>query len=321
MSMRSMTLWQELFRETEQPLFHRTGVLWIARESDSQSAATRATLATAGVVHEVVPIEEVARRYPQIHIDVPDAYGIFEPDSGALMARRAVAAVADSAIRNGVQYASEAVPAPLTERFDSGIQTLGGRQIRAANYVFACGPWLGKLFPRLLGRRIFPTRQEVFFFAPPAGDPNFSPGRLPVWFDYTDARGPYGFPDLESRGFKLAFDRHGPPVDPDTLDRRISPEGVKEAYRYLAERFPALAHAPLTESRVCQYENTSSGNFLIDRHPDFPNVWFVGGGSGHGFKHGPAVGEYACRQILQQGEPEPRFSLALKSERQERTVH
>ena len=114
MSMRSMTLWQELFRETEQPLFHRTGVLWIARESDSQSAATRATLARTGVVHEIVPIEEVARRYPQIRIDVPDAYGIYEPDSGALMARRAVAAVADSAIRNGVQYASEAVPAPVS---------------------------------------------------------------------------------------------------------------------------------------------------------------------------------------------------------------
>jgi glycine/D-amino acid oxidase-like deaminating enzyme len=177
------------------------------------------------------------------------------------------------------------------------------------------------LFPALLGRRIFPTRQEVFFFAPAAGDPNFSPGRLPVWFDYTDPRGPYGFPDIESRGFKLAFDRHGPPIDPDTLDRRVSVEGLAEAYRYLAERFPGLRDAPLTESRVCQYENSSNGDFLIDRHPEFANVWLAGGGSGHGFKHGPAAGEYLCRQILQQGRAEPRFSLAAKAQRQQRTVY
>jgi len=236
------------------------------------------------------------------------------------MARRAVAAVADFAIRNGLGYAVEAVTPP-PEEIKAAIKTASGQKIRAGNYVFACGAWLAKLFPRVLGQRIFPTRQEVFFFAPPAGDPSFSPSRLPVWFDYTDRRGPYGFPDLESRGFKLAFDRHGPHIDPDTLERRVTAEGLAEAYRYLAERFPALRDAPLTESRVCQYENTSSGDFLIDRHPDFANVWLVGGGSGHGFKHGPAVGEYVCRQILQEGEPEPRFSLETKAVTQDRTVY
>ena len=321
MSMRSMTLWQELFQQTGQPLFHRTGVLWIARETDLQSGATRATLAREGIVHEIVALDEIARRYPQIRIELPDAYGIFEPGSGALMARRAVAAVADSAIRNGVEFAVAAVPSPAPENIRSGIRAAGGREIHARNYVFACGAWLAKLFPRLLGTRIFPTRQEVFFFAPPAGDPQFSPARLPVWFDYTDPRGPYGFPDLESRGFKLAFDRHGPAIDPDTLERRVTPEGLAEAYRYLSERFPALRDAPLTESRVCQYENTPTGDFLIDRHPDRENVWMVGGGSGHGFKHGPAVGEYVCDRILRGGAVDPRFSLASKLATRQRTVY
>jgi glycine/D-amino acid oxidase-like deaminating enzyme len=89
----------------------------------------------------------------------------------------------------------------------------------------------------------------------------------------------------------------------------------------MAERFPALRAAPLAESRVCQYENTSNGDFLIDRHPEWEDMWLVGGGSGHGFKHGPAVGEYVTARILGGGEAEPRFSLAAKGERQGRTVY
>jgi glycine/D-amino acid oxidase-like deaminating enzyme len=90
----------------------------------------------------------------------------------------------------------------------------------------------------------------------------------------------------------------------------------------MTRRFPALAHAPLVESRVCEYENTSSGDFLIDRHPTLENVWLVGGGSGHGFKHGPAVGDYVARAL--RGElrtPEPRFSLASKQVEKHRAVH
>jgi glycine/D-amino acid oxidase-like deaminating enzyme len=71
---------------------------------------------------------------------------------------------------------------------------------------------------------------------------------------------------------------------------------------------------------VCQYANTSNGDFLIDRHPDASNVWLVGGGSGHGFKHGPAVGEYLAEQILGGGKVEPRFALDAKAQVQNRRV-
>jgi sarcosine oxidase len=316
MAMRSLELWQDLFRRTGQPLFHRTGVLWIARENDSHSAATRATLEKAGVPIELLSASEMARRYPQMQFGSSETYGIYEPASGALLARRAVAAVVEDAQALGADYAAEAIAPPDT----GAIRTLSGEVIRARDYIFACGPWLPKVFPALLGKRIHPTRQEVFFFAPPAGDHSFAPPHLPVWLDFTDPRGPYGCPDIERRGFKLAFDHHGDAFDPDTGDRRVSSEGIAEAYRFLAERFPALSGAPLTESRVCQYENTSSGDFLIDRHPELRNVWLVGGGSGHGFKHGPAVGEYVSR-ILNGGAEEPRFALASKGEMQRRAVY
>ena len=298
MAMRSLELWKALGRG----LFHPTGVLWIGRQGHEYTTATRATLQRAGVITEILDGDKLARRYPQMRFHDPGLYGIFEPDSGALMARRAVAEVVADAVRMGARYetAATAPPAGVT--------------------VYACGPWLPKLFPEILGNRIFPTRQEVFFFAPPAGDARFAAPALPVWIDWTDPRGPYGFPDLESRGFKLAFDRHGDPFDPDTGDRRLSDEGLSEARRFLAERFPDLRDAPLTESRVCQYENTSNGDFLIDRHPENGNVWLMGGGSGHGFKHGPAVGEYVADCILRGRAAEPRFALANKAAAQRRTV-
>jgi glycine/D-amino acid oxidase-like deaminating enzyme len=144
---------------------------------------------------------------------------------------------------------------------------------------------------------------------------------MPVWIDFSDPRGPYGFPDLEARGVKIAFDQHGPHIDPDRVDRVPSADALAAARDFLGERFPALSGAPLVEARVCQYENTSNGDFLIDRHPDFTNVWLVGGGSGHGFKHGPAVGEYAAAALMLHGGPvEPRFSLASKAETPHRTV-
>ena len=297
MSMQSLPQWQALGGN----LFHRTGVLWLSRETDPYSSATRETLSSCGVPFEEWSAAELTRRYPQMRTE-PGMYGVFEPESGALLARRAVAEVVADAIRMGVRYETATAPPP------------------AAILVYACGPWLPKLFPQLLGDRIFPTRQEVFFFAPPAGDSRFAPGAFPCWLDFRDPRGSYGFPDLESRGIKLAFDRHGPAFDPDTGDRRVSDEGIAEARQFLAERFPDLRDVPLTEARVCQYENTSNGDFLIDRHPERKNVWLVGGGSGHGFKHGPAVGAYVAGQILETCAAEPHFSLASKAAVQQRTV-
>jgi glycine/D-amino acid oxidase-like deaminating enzyme len=142
---------------------------------------------------------------------------------------------------------------------------------------------------------------------------------LPIWVDFDSEA--YGFPDLENRGVKVAIDRHGPPFDPELGDRLVTREGLNEARTYIGHRVPGLRAAPVVEARVCQYENTSNGDFLIDRHPDHENVWLVGGGSGHGFKHGPAIGEYMLARLNGDEEGiEPRFSLATKLTTQLREV-
>jgi glycine/D-amino acid oxidase-like deaminating enzyme len=239
------------------------------------------------------------------------------------MARRAVQTLVAEFVRAGGVYQTEAIEPPRARNGSlDEIRTAAGERIVADRFVFACGPWLPRLFPELLGSRIFPTRQEVFFFAPPPGDERFLPGRLPGWADFNGGDIYYGFPDLEGRGFKIAHDAHGDRMDPDRGDRTPSAAALADVRRYMERRFPALAGRPLSEARVCQYENSSNGDLLIDFHPQHPDVLLVGAGSGHGFKHGPEVGRYAAALLGGDlGALQPRFSLATKAEAQSRGVH
>jgi len=316
-SVRSLALWKEFFAAAGQRLFHQTEVLWLAGKDDSRVRQAAEVLGRCGVAFEELNRAQLEKRYPQIGLD-GITKGLLEPNSGVLMARRAVAAVAEDAQRIGVDYRVAQIAEPRGSGAISAVTTNSGEHIEAGAFVFACGAWLGKLFPEVLGERIFPSRQEVFFFGVPPGDARFAPPALPTWLFQEDEI--YGMPDLESRGLKIAVDRHGERVDPDTQSRLASAKGAEEARRFVEQRFPALRGAPIVETRVCQYENTWNGDFLIDRHPQMENVWFVGGGSGHGFKHGPAVGQYVAERILGGGEEETRFSLASKQTAQKRAV-
>jgi sarcosine oxidase len=314
---RSLQLWQKFFADFKSPvpLFHHTGVLWLAREHDAYCEATLTNLQAVGARCERLTQNELRTRYPQLNFDGID-WAILESDAGVLMARRAVQAVALKARSNGVDYLEEAIPTPVTSR---NLITTNGREIAAEHVVFACGPWLPKLFPDLLGGLIYVTKQEIFFLGVPPGDDLFKPPKLPVWVDFNDLV--YAMPNLDARGFKLAIDAHGPEFDPDHGERVVSETSIPAVREYLKRRMPLLADAPVMETRVCQYENTSNGDFLIDRHPALENVWLVGGGSGHGFKHGPAVGEYVTAMISGNARPEPRFSLAQKENVQQRKVY
>jgi sarcosine oxidase len=314
---RSLALWQELFAKRDN-FFVKTGILWLARDRDPYCEATLTTLQKLGVNHERLAPAELLQRFPQLKL-VPGAWGILEPEAGVLLARRAVQATVAEARAIGVDYLEEAVVAPATRGKIDSIRTVSGKEIAGDRFVFACGPWLPKLFPELLRELIQVTRQEVFFFGVPAGDESFSVGVMPAWVDFNDLV--YALPNVDGRGFKIAIDAHGAAFDPDSGERVVSSAGLKAVRQYLVQRVPRLADAPVTETRVCQYENTSNGDFLIDRHPGFENVWIVGGGSGHGFKHGPVVGEYVAGMIFGEGIKEERFGLGNKRRVHEREVY
>ena len=315
---RSLGAWLELFRDSRQELFTRTGVLWMAHADDPATDETIETLRHLRVPFEALDRAELEQRYPQLTFG-PITRGVLEPEAGVIMARRAVQAVLRQTVKQGVDYCVAAVEPPTGNGPIDALVTSDGDRIVAGTYVFACGPWLPKLFPAALGDRIHPTRQEVFFFGLEPGDRRFAPPAMPAWMDL--AHGVYCLPDLEGRGFKVGLDHHGPPFDPDTGERIVSDEALAVARMVLARRVPALEAAPLLEGHVCQYSNSWNGDFVIDRHPEIDNVWLVGGGSGHGFKHGPAVGEYVTEQLSGRATPEARFTLEAHQQDRERGIY
>jgi glycine/D-amino acid oxidase-like deaminating enzyme len=166
--------------------------------------------------------------------------------------------------------------------------------------VWSCGGWLGRLFPGLVSLTV--TQQELHFFD---GGPAWR--AAPGWVDYD--RATYGTGDLDDLGVKTAWDEQGPPLDPDADLPPGTPEIERLTRGYLADRFPALADAPLKGIKTCRYELSPDSHFIAAPHPEHPAVWIVGGGSGHGFKHGPAMAERLAAAWDEGAPLPPRFAL------------
>lgn len=281
----------------------------MAEADDAYERGSLPALQEAEIPFEQLDVNELQRRWPQINFENVK-WGIHEPESGYLLARASAQAVVEQFVAEGGEYRQLAVTARDLDHGQLKVLTLSdGSTLVADRYVFACGPWLGKLFPSTVGRIFISTKQEIFFFGTPAGDPRYNEGNLPVWADHSD-HFMYGIPGNQGRGFKVADDTRGPEFDPTSGERLVSEEGLAGVRQYVSYRFPGMKNAPLLETRVCQYENTTDQNFIIDRHPENSNVWIVGGGSGHGFKHGPALGEMVAKLVLKDGTADASFRLA-----------
>jgi sarcosine oxidase len=312
---RALEHWLDLERAAGQRLFVPSGVLWFAHRDDGFEADSLSTLERLGIPVERWPAEVLRRRYPQI-VGEDLAWALFEPEGGALLARRGVATACAALVADGGEVRIGLVRTP-SEGDGSGrelhrLRLADGAGMEADAFVFACGPWLPKLFPGVVELAV--TRQEVVFFAPSPGDARFDAAVLPTWVDFD--RSFYGVGSVEGRGFKLAPDWPGPVVDPDDQERRLTDPSVEASRQYLRLRFPELADRPIAEGRVCQYEATLDAHFIADTHPDWENVWIVGGGSGHGFKHGPSMGEHISALVLAGSSdlapPDARFRLGSR---------
>ena len=282
--------WIAFGEEVGARCFVQAGVVWFAHQEDGFEATSLATLREMGVPVERIEVADAARRWPQVDFgDV--AFTIFEPEAGVLMARHSVAAVSRRvADLGGLVEIASARPGRVDGPRLLDVELSDGRRVAADQFVFACGPWLPAMFRDVAGDLIAVTKQDVVFVGPRAGDARFTDSSLPCWIDYQASY--YGVPSVDGRGFKIAPDRYGEPFDPSSDDRLVDADSIRLARSYLARRFPDIADGPIVETRTCQYETTPDTNFVLDRHPAFDNVWLVGGGSGHGFKHGPSIGRY-----------------------------
>jgi glycine/D-amino acid oxidase-like deaminating enzyme len=307
---RSLKLWAEYERRWKRRFLHRTGVLWmVSSRDDAYERGSLDVLRQARIKFQELSTPEMKKRWPQINFsDV--RWGIFEPACGYIDARVSCQAVVDAFVAGGGKYRQLAVSPDDLENAPLHNLTLSdGSRLKTDHYIFACGPWLGNLFPETLGRLIRPTKQDIFFFGAPAGESRFTDAHLPVWGDHGE-RFFYGIPGSDRPGFKVADDTRGRAFDPTSGERVASQATLKRVREYIAFRFPAMKGAPLIETRVCQYEQTPDSNFIVDRHPRMKNVWLLGGGSGHGFKHGPALGEMMAEMILKDGEADAQWRLS-----------
>jgi len=305
---RSLKLWSAWEDERRRRVLIRCGVLWmVGRDAWSAHYAGSVVddLKANVSPYERLEAAEMTRAWPQMRW-AGVRWGVLEPASGALMARDACLELLSHLRQLGGAFRQARVASgrglDASDRAGGHRARLGGvtldtgERLEADVTLFACGPWLAGMFPRLVGSRLRVTRKEVFYFGTPPGDDRFDAARLPVWMELgTDC---YGLPAMNGKGFKLHPDLPGRRVDPTTMDRRrTSPACLRMARAALRRRFPDLRDAPIVETRVCQYESTRDDHMLFDRHPRLADVWIVGGGSGHCFKHGPVIGEMVAEAI------------------------
>lgn len=303
--------WRTREAEWGQTFFLRTGQLQLATEWTAHLKATKRVFDRLKVAYEELTPDEVVRRYPQVNAS-GIAFAVFTPSTGVLRARDGCLAVARDFEKKGGRLLT--ARAELGRRAGGKLQDVvltGGERVSAQTFVFACGPWLPKVFPEIMRNKLRTPRRVVFFYGTPPGDPRFSYPNFPTW----SMPGAYGFPSVDGKGFKAAPSIDDVIADPDLQERVVTAEEVRRAREFITRWFPALEDQPLVETRVCQYENSVDTNFFVSVHPELDNVWLVGGGSGHGYKHGIVFGEYVARRAVgKDTNPEWKDVFALKDQ-------
>ena len=312
-AIRKWTAWDEMGRDRLLPrLFFNTGDLILREATSEYIENTRAHWNALGTPYEPLTADEVAYRWPWVRFENLGV-ALYEPAAGVVRARRAIESVARVFEEEGgtIRIARAAIGARNGARLET-VAVEGGEAISAETMVFACGPWFPKVFPRLMGNRIRISIGHVFYFAVPPGDTRFAFPNMPSY----GVPGCTGWPALppDHRGFRV---RTGGRVgdDPDTSDRWIPAESHERPRQILERHFPDLVGAPINETRACHYESSVDRNFIVDHHPDFNNVWLLGGGSSEAFKFGPVLGEYIARRMLGvENDPELAEGFRLKDE-------
>lgn len=284
-----------LWRELGAGVLAESGMVWFVRREDGWEAASERTLRAAGIPVERLEPAQVERLFPSVRVD-DLAYGLLEPEAGVLRAGDGVRALVARARGRGLRVLHGRA------RPDGDGVLVEGRRVEADQVVWACGAWLSALFPSLVAMRS--SRQDVVLFDVPAG---WSTPPVPGWLDFDTSF--YGHGGMEPHGMKVSCDAEGPAVDPDARPSQADPGRVQRSRDYLAHRFPALAGAPVRSAPVCHYSITADGGFLFAPHPEHPRVWLLGGGSGHGYKHGPVMAGHVAGVLHGEAAPEPRFAL------------
>jgi glycine/D-amino acid oxidase-like deaminating enzyme len=303
--------------------FFTTGDVILREKTEPFTTKTMELWNKLGVKYEVLTTDDAKRRWPQINSDGQGVV-VYEPDAGVARARDSIQAVVALGRDAGVEFRlGKVTPGPISNGRMNGITLGDGTKLEADAYVFCCGPWMEKVLPMALKNKTRLPIGHVCYFGTPIGDDRFTYPNIPTW----NVPGVTGWAALpvDSRGFRVrgaiappappraagAADAPPPPPppsnatppdprqqDPDLSSRWSSQERIDGSRRVLAKYFPALADAPLLETRSCHYESSVNRNFIVDRVPGAENAWIAGMGQAEGFKFSIVMGEYAAWRVL-----------------------
>lgn len=307
LNVKALRIWKEFEQRISKKIFNNAGVLWLCHQESNPLIDDSIPFARKHKMdYEYLTVNDLTKRYPVIHTaDLHHAY--FDPFGGYLKARESIQYVFDTFIASGGMFIQAAAsPGVVSNGKMNRLSLSNGQALGADAYIFACGSWLGKIFYDVLPNEIQCTKQEVYYFGVPI-QRTAAFEKLPVWVDVDGKDFYYGIPGNQMRGFKLGVDIRGKMFDPTSDDRVYEPETLEKARRFLAHRFPDLSDAPVVENRVCPYENSRDGNFIFDVLPEIENAFILGGGSGHGFKHSPALGQHVAGVLAGDEKIKPDF--------------
>ncbi|MEP6852283.1 MAG: N-methyl-L-tryptophan oxidase [bacterium] len=296
---RSYELWDELGAQVGSPLFVRTGALMIGDERSAVVAGTLASTARWNLPHEVLDRAEMARRYPQFALR-PGEVAVHEVDAGYVSPEAAVRAHLDRAAADGADLRFDTAVTGWRLEGNAVVVETADRRFRVRRLVLTAGAWMARLAPGLaIPLRV--VRRVMHYLAPVTSAADFAPDRFPVFLFETDPGDEiYGFPVVgpPGSGVKIGFHHRGPQVDPDTVERLVSPAEEEEMRTLLAERIPGAA-GPHVRSLVCLYTVTPDEHFVLDALPGTDGRVLIGSAcSGHGFKFTPVVGEVLAELAL-----------------------
>jgi sarcosine oxidase len=301
LAMRSHQIWREIESQTGMSLLTTTGGLILSgpgpRASCHVPGFFENTLAAArrhGIRHEILDAAQIRARFPQFAVR-DDEIGYFEHEAGFLRPEACVSAQLSLAERHGALiHRNERAIGFGEEKGFVRLATEHG-EYRARRLVVTAGPWLPGLLGGTWAGRFTVRRQVLFWFAVNGAFERFRPGRFPVFiWQLQGARQPiYGFPAIDGAagGVKIATEQHDDATTAETVKREVAPEEARAMFeRLVAPCFPELS-ARCVKTASCLYTMTADFHFVIEAHPDFPNVIVASPCSGHGFKHSAAIGE------------------------------
>lgn len=283
--------WNQVFAED---LYHEDGILMLTKGAMQPGAFTYESyqlLQRRGHDVERLDGEAIARRYPAWNAAVyRDGY--FNPKGGYAESGRVVAALAAQARDAAVRFQTDQFVEEIIADGDrvSGVRLADGGILEAEQVVVAAGAWTPSLVPDLKNvMRV--VGQPVFHLQPPHPE-RFRPPHFHTFAAAVAQTGWYGFSlHPYENVLKLANHGVGRPIDPRRDERIVSEEQKAVLRAFLAETFPALLDAPVVYTRLCLYCDVLDGHFWIDRHPYIQGLAVASGGSGHGFKFAPVLGD------------------------------